>query len=244
MNLAAKEPGTQSLHERIMADVRGRILSGEWPPGHRIPFEHELTEQYDCSRMTVNKALTQLARAGLIERRRRTGSFVRRPHSQSAVLEIRDIMTEVQALGLAYRFEIRKRTQRQAGRADLERLRLTRPAPVLELACIHFAGAQPFCFEPRLINLGVAPEAMDEPFLERAPGPWLVDRVPWSAAEHKIRAVGSGPAASAALGIEEGAPCLMVERSTWRDEQPVTHVRLTYPGDGHELVARFAPAAA
>ena len=51
-------------------------MSGEWAPGHRIPFEHELATEYGCSRMTVNKALSQLARAGLIERRRRSGSFV------------------------------------------------------------------------------------------------------------------------------------------------------------------------
>jgi GntR family histidine utilization transcriptional repressor len=240
MNIAAKE----SLHERIMADVTGRIMSGEWPPGHRIPFEHELTARYDCSRMTVNKALTQLARAGLIERRRKSGSFVRRPQSQSAVLEIRDVMSEVQALGLSYRFEITRRAKRRANRADRERLRLARSFPVLELACLHFAGAQPFCFEQRLINLDAAPEAADEPFSERAPGPWLVDRVPWSAAEHRIRSVGCGAASATALGIAEGTPCLLVERSTWRDEQPVTQVRLVYPGDGHELVARFAPAQA
>ena len=49
---------------------RRRILSGEWPPGHRIPFEHELTARYGCSRMTVSKALGELVEAGLIERRR------------------------------------------------------------------------------------------------------------------------------------------------------------------------------
>jgi GntR family histidine utilization transcriptional repressor len=242
MNVAAKRPGAPSLHQRIMADVRGRILSGEWPPGHRIPFEHELTARYNCSRMTVNKVLTQLASAGLIERRRKSGSFVLRPHSQSAVLEIRDIMAEVQALGLSYRFEITKRVMRRAGRMDLELLRLVRPTKVLALTCRHFAGAQPFCLEERLINLDVVPEAVDEPFAELAPGPWLVERVPWSAAEHRIQAVAASPSVATALGIASTTPCLTVERSTWSDERPVTHVRLTYPGEGHELIARFAPA--
>ena len=121
-------PDTRSLHQRILGDVEGRILSGDWPPGHRIPFEHELTAQYGCSRMTVSKVLNQLARAGLIERRRRSGSFVLRPHSQSAVLEIRDIMTEVQALGLVYRFEVVKRVKRRSTRSDLDRLHLDRSA--------------------------------------------------------------------------------------------------------------------
>src|SRR5690606_15257372 len=98
-----------SLHERILRDVEGKILSGEWPPGFRIPFEHELTTEYACSRMTVNKALSELVKRGLIERRRRSGSFVTRPHAQSAVLEIHDIQREVQELGLAYRLEVRSR---------------------------------------------------------------------------------------------------------------------------------------
>ena len=52
-----------TLHQRILSDIESRIVSGDWPPGHRIPFELALAEQYDCSRMTVNKVLTQLARA-------------------------------------------------------------------------------------------------------------------------------------------------------------------------------------
>ncbi|MBN9194540.1 MAG: acetate--CoA ligase family protein, partial [Microbacterium sp.] len=62
--------------------------------------ELDLAEQYGCSRMTVNKALTQLANAGLIERRRKAGSYVAQPRAQSAVLDIHDIRDEVQSLGL------------------------------------------------------------------------------------------------------------------------------------------------
>jgi GntR family histidine utilization transcriptional repressor len=59
--------------------------------------------------MTVNKALTQLAKAGLIERRKKSGSFVTQPQAQSAVLEIHDIEAEVTSLNLAYAFAITKR---------------------------------------------------------------------------------------------------------------------------------------
>ena len=74
--LARMDAQPASLHQRILADISERIVSGDWPPGHRIPFEHELSAEYQCSRMTVNKALSQLAKSGLIERRRRSGSFV------------------------------------------------------------------------------------------------------------------------------------------------------------------------
>ena len=60
-----------ALYQRIRNDLEARIMSGDWPPGHRVPFEHELMETYSCSRMTVNKVLSALADAGLVVRRRR-----------------------------------------------------------------------------------------------------------------------------------------------------------------------------
>jgi GntR family histidine utilization transcriptional repressor len=222
-------------------DISGRILSGAWPPGHRIPFEHELTEEYGCSRMTVNKALSELARAGLIERRRRSGSYVTRPRSQAAVLEIHEIRTEVEALGLSYQYQLVARKKRSASVAESDEFGLPPNAPVIALECRHFAGEQVFCLEERLINLGAVPDASEESFVGIAPGTWLIGHVPWSAAEHTIRAMAADASAAKALGIARGAACLIVERRTWSADEPVTFVRLTYAGESHALVARFAP---
>jgi GntR family histidine utilization transcriptional repressor len=238
---ARRAEGGGSLHRRILADIEARILSGEWPPGRRIPFEHELTAQYGCSRMTVSKALTQLAGAGLIERRRKAGSFVIRPHSQSAVLEIPDVKAEVAALGLPYRFAIVARSKRRATRADRARLAVPADAGILALTCRHDADQRPFCLEERLISLVAAPDAADEPFVALSPGAWLVQRVPWTRAEHRIRAAAARGEVARALSVAEGTPCLVVERRTWGGEAPVTQVRMTYPGETHELVARFTP---
>lgn len=231
-----------SLHKRILADISERIVSGDWPPGHRIPFEHELSAEYQCSRMTVNKALSQLAKSGLIERRRRSGSFVTRPRSQAAILEIHDIKTEVQALGRPYRYELTGRKIRRATACDRQHFDIPAGSSLVELSCRHFAGRKPFCLEERLINLAAVPDAEGESFAEIAPGPWLIGRVPWSAAEHTIRASAAGAETAAALDIAEGGPCLVVERRTWSADQPVTLVTLTYAGDNHALVARFAPS--
>jgi GntR family histidine utilization transcriptional repressor len=231
-----------SLHQRILSDISEKILSGAWAPGYRIPFEHELTAEYGCSRMTVNKALSQLAKAGLIERRRRSGSFVRRPQSQAAVLEIHDIRIEVEATGLPYRYERASRHKRRSGIEDTALLELGSAGPVLALECRHFAGLRPFAHEQRLINLAAVPDAADEEFLDTAPGPWLIGRVPWSEAEHRIRAIAADRHIAVALDIDAGAPCLVVERRTWSAEYPVTHVRFTYAAESHALVARFRPS--
>jgi GntR family histidine utilization transcriptional repressor len=231
-----------SLHQTILADIEDKILSGAWPPGHRIPFEHELTEHYGVSRMTVNKVLTQLAASGLLERRRKAGSFVRRPQSQSAVLEIADLPAEVQALGLPYRFEVLSRRQRRSTTADRAALGLEATAPVMVLTCLHFAGERPFCLEDRRINLDAVPEAAAQRFEEGPPGTWLVRQVPWTAAEHRIAAVGADEEVARRLDLPLGAACLVVERRTWSAERPITQVRLTYPGAAHALVARFTPS--
>ncbi|MBX3566703.1 MAG: histidine utilization repressor [Rhizobiaceae bacterium] len=237
----AESSEASPLHRRILTDITDRIVSGAWPPGHRIPFEHELSATYGCSRMTVNKALSQLAKAGLIERRRRSGSFVRQPRSQAAVLEIHDIRVEVEALGLPYRFECRARVERAATTADRGRLRTAGPLRVMEVEGLHFAGDRPFCHESRLISLAAVPEAADQPFSDSAPGPWLVARIPWSAAEHRIRAAAAAGRAARALDVAAGTACLVVERQTWSSDLPVTQVVFTYPGDRHMLVASFTP---
>lgn len=236
---AKTEPAVTSLHQRILGDIQGYILSGQWEPGRKIPVEHELMEQYGCSRMTVNKALTQLARAGIIVRRRKVGSFVGKPHSQSAVLSIPDIKTEVDALGLPYRFEVLERRRRRATRDDRALLGADEAVPLLELVCRHFAKDQPFCIEYRLINLQAVAGAATETFAEISPGAWLLRQVPWNMAEHRIRAAGAEPEVAARLKVKTGSPCLIVERTTRNKTIPVTFVRLTYPGNLHELVATF-----
>lgn len=238
----AEGAGDLSLHQRILGDIEDRILSGEWQPGFRIPFEVDLAEQYKCSRMTVNKALTQLAKTGLIERRRKSGSYVTQPRAQSAVLEIRDIKLEVQSLGLAYDYRLIGKTRRRSTADDRQRLGLDAATSILEVNCTHFGGTRPFCFEQRLINLAAVPDAAAENFDVEAPGPWLLNRVPWSAAEHTIRAIAADEAIAPALGIAIGTPCLTVERRTWSNGSYVTHVRLIYPGERHALVANFTPS--
>ena len=193
--------------------------------------------------MTVNKALSQLAKSGLIERRRRSGSFVTRPRSQAAILEIHDIKREVQALGRPYRYELAARIVRRATAADRQRFDVAAASSLVELSCRHFAGKKPFCLEKRLdqSRRGARKRPMRASPTSRQ-GHGCIGRVPWSAAEHTIRATAATPETAAALDIAEGSPCLVVERRTWSADQPVTLVTLTYAGDSHALVATFAPS--
>jgi GntR family histidine utilization transcriptional repressor len=233
-----------ALHKRIRADISERILSGAWPPGHRVPSEHELMVEYGCSRMTVNKALGPLAESGLIVRRRKAGSFVSRPRIHSVVLDIPDIAAEVTARGEPYAYELLSQTTRMATPRDAADLGLERRAEVLALRCLHRASGRPFALEDRLINLSAAPEAQAVDFARASPGSWLLGHVPWTEAEHRISAANVPKATATILGIEPAAACLVLERQTWRGDDRITHVRLVFPGEAYDLVARFSPQGA
>jgi GntR family histidine utilization transcriptional repressor len=233
-----------ALHKRIRADISERILSGAWPPGHRVPSEHELMVEYGCSRMTVNKALGPLAESGLIVRRRKAGSFVSRPRIHSVVLDIPDIAAEVTARGEPYGYELLSRETRTATPRDAADLGLERRAEVLALRCLHRASGRPFAMEDRLINLSAAPQARDVDFARAPPGSWLLGHVAWTQAEHRISAANVPKATAAILGIEPAAACLVLERQTWRGEDRITHVRLVFPGEAYDLIARFSPQGA
>lgn len=228
-----------SLHARIRADVEVKIRSGTWPPGFRIPFEHELMRRYGCARMTVSKALSGLAADGLIERRRRAGSFVARPQIRSAVLEVHDIRAQIAERGMTYALEILSRRQRSATKADRERLELRAPAGVLAIGCRHLANGRPFVIEDRLINLAVVPEAAAIDFAHEPPGTWLIGHVGWTEAEHRISALAADPNQAARLEIGTGDPCLVIRRRTWRDRLSITAATLVYPASNYEMIARF-----
>ncbi|MDW3553681.1 UTRA domain-containing protein, partial [Escherichia coli] len=76
-------------------------------------------------------------------------------------------------------------------------------------------------------------------FAREPPGSWLLHHVPWTEAEHTISAVIADDHTAKALDIAVGAPCLVIDRYTWRSARTVTAVRLHYPGETHRLVARF-----
>lgn len=229
-----------SLHRRIYADLEGLILSGELSPGDRIPFEHELTDRYGCSRMTVSKAISELAGRGLVMRRRRAGTFVAQPKAHAAVLAIPDLRAEVIERGQAYGYVLLERIEREPDGED--EIELASGGLLLDLTCLHSADGAPLALEHRLIALGAAPKAIDVDFQTVPPGSWLLGSAPWTEAENRISAIAADARAARLLELKPGAACLCVERRTWRDGQGVTRVWQTFPGDRYDLVARFSSA--
>lgn len=232
----------KTLHQQIRYDIEQKILSGEWLPGFRIPYERELMAQYCCSRMTVNKAITSLAENGFVHRRRRAGSFVARPKLQSVVLDIPDIQSEVAERGLPYGFQLLSRRRRYAQCKKPEEAEFDANTPMLVLRCLHQASHHPFVLEERWINLDAVPEAEGLDFDDVSPERWFSEHVAWSEAQHRISAVAASGDQATLLNVEQGAACLLVERQTWRSGEGLSYVRQLFPGNSYNLVAQFAPS--
>lgn len=237
--------GDGALYQQIRRALARPILDGRWPPGLKLPSEHALTDLLGASRMTVNKAIAQLAQEGLVVRRRKAGTFVASQTEEHALLRISDVAEEIAAASHTYRYALRHTRKLRLPAAAERDVGLTPGGEVLMLECLHYADDTPAMLEERWIDLTAVPMAGDADFATEPPGPWLIRRVPWSEAQHTIQAHNAGAREAAALAIAKGAACLVVERRTWQESgrlrQPVTFVRMTYPGDRHRLVGRFRP---
>jgi len=67
---------TTTLAQRVVAGLKDKILAGDLPPGHKVPSEAELIEEYGVSRTVIREAVTRLRAEGLVETFQGRGSFV------------------------------------------------------------------------------------------------------------------------------------------------------------------------
>ena len=73
-----------TLNEKIRREMLVRLAS--MSPGDRFPGEMELCREFNVSRMTVNKVITELAKEGQLIRKRGKGSFAAEKKVKSRVL--------------------------------------------------------------------------------------------------------------------------------------------------------------
>lgn len=70
---------TVPAYKRIFDDISRRLLDGAIAAGERLPSEQALASQYGVTRVTVRRALEELAKRGLVARRHGVGTFVLDP---------------------------------------------------------------------------------------------------------------------------------------------------------------------
>jgi DNA-binding FadR family transcriptional regulator len=92
---------TASLAQRVVAGVKDKILAGALPPGHKLPSETELVEEFGVSRTVVREAVTRLRAEGMVETFQGRGSFVlAMPEPTSFTVESATIRTHHDVLDM------------------------------------------------------------------------------------------------------------------------------------------------
>lgn len=78
-NNLSSTTGTGPLHRQVSDSLLQAIANGRFAPGEALPGEHALCARFGVSRITVRKALEELARRGAVVRRQGAGTFVGQP---------------------------------------------------------------------------------------------------------------------------------------------------------------------
>lgn len=216
--------------ELIRAEVLRRIRAREWLPGAGIPNEEQLAREFGCARATMNRALRELAAAGVLERRRKAGTRVALHPVRKASFDIPVTRAEIEGRGQRYSFEVLREDLAPPPPGIAARLKWPPGAPLLHLSTLHRADGAPFLYEDRWLNLSVLPD-IPRDFRQVSANEWLVWNMPYSYGDICFSAEPATDVEARVLGVAPGAALFVTERMTWVAEAPITSVRLAYaPG--------------
>jgi GntR family transcriptional regulator, histidine utilization repressor len=219
--------------EGIRAEVLRRIRARDWPPGGVIPGEEALAAEFGVARATVNRALRDLADAGVLERRKRAGTRVAELPVRRARLDIPVIRQDVEARGLVHDFKLLSDQTTEAPVPVAARLGLPQGSTMRYLETLHLAGGRPYLFECRWLNPAVLPVPAPD-FAALSANEWLVTHVSLVSGDITFAAEAAGPREAEVLGVAQASALFVVERTTFGIAGPVTFVRLLH-APGHRV---------
>jgi GntR family transcriptional regulator len=216
------------LHRQLFLVLHDEIDRGVIAPGDALPTEQTLCDQFGVSRITVRRALADLAERGYIERRQGVGSFVRE-HSEptDALLAGRSYMDGLRQTQFETEVDVVELGTRRPPRPIAEAL-----ATSGELLHIVRVRRQRRTGEPLIVSEAWLPndlaDTLTEPALLRAPLYQLlsdagvsVDRM-----QHEITAEIAGPRNARLLDTAIGSALLRLNRLASAAGAPHHHLAI------------------
>jgi GntR family transcriptional regulator len=230
------------LHRQLFLVLHDEIDRGVIAPGEALPTEQTLCDQFGVSRITVRRALADLAEQGYIERRQGVGSFVRQ-HGPA----------DVSSAGRSYMEGLRQ-TQFET-EVDVVELGTRRPPRAIakaletsgELLQIVRVRRQRRTGEPLMVTDAWLPaqlaDTLTESALQRVPlyelladAGIVAERV-----RHEITAEIAGPRNAHLLDTAIGAALLRVNRLVFVADAPHHHLSvLLSPNRSRVLLSQTA----
>jgi GntR family transcriptional regulator len=213
------------LHRQLFLVLHDEIDRGVMAPGDALPTEQTLCDQFGVSRITVRRALADLAEQGYIERRQGVGSFVREHAPSEPVSAGRSYMDGLRQTQFETEVDIVELGARRPPRPIAEALESSG-----ELLHIVRVRRQRRTGEPLIVTDAWLPAQLSDTLTESAllraalyellaDAGVVVDRV-----QHEITAEIAGPRNANLLDTAIGAPLLRLNRLAFMGGAPHHHV--------------------
>ncbi|MDX5594286.1 GntR family transcriptional regulator [Pseudovibrio sp. SPO723] len=213
------------------------ILSGRYGPGDKLPKDSELALQMDCARSTIQRAMQDLSDSGIIERRRKGGTHVRKNPLVRATLDIPVTRHEIEGRGGQYGYQLIEKVQRPPTRAVQAALGMAEPQDMLQIVCLHLSDGRPYTLENRWVSIETVPDILQVDLTRENANEWLLKNAPYTRFELKFYALNADEKTAELLSVQPGSALLAIERATWVDEAAITTVTaITAPG--YQLLSR------
>jgi GntR family transcriptional regulator len=226
-----------AVHDRLAELLLARR------PGDALPGERQLAEECGVSRMTLRRALDDLARRGLVERRHGAGTFVARPRVAQP-LTATSFTEDMLRRGLKPSSRTVQSGTVAADAALAGRLEVPVGAPVLRARRVRLADDEPMAIEvlhvPDAVAPGLVAASLDNESFYAVLAGRYGHRV--AAGVQTVEPVVTTRDDSAVLGVLSGSPALLMRRVS-RDESGtvVEYVRAVYRGDRYRIEVRLTP---
>jgi GntR family transcriptional regulator len=201
------------LHRQLFLVLHDEIDRGVLAPGDALPTEQTLCDQFGVSRITVRRALADLAEQGYIERRHGVGSFVREHNPSDPSSLAGSYMDELRQTQFETKVDVVELGVRRPPRAVCDALGISG-----DLLHIVRVRRQRRTGEPLIVTDAWLPEALadtlTEPALLHAPLYQLLSNTGVSVdrMQHEITAEIAGPRIAHLLDTAIGAPLLRLNR--------------------------------
>lgn len=225
------------LYHQIYLGLKKRIQDGEFAPDTTLPGEKELCQVLGVSRITVKRALGELAAEGYVSRHRGRGTVVRyRVPSPVVRASFDGLIENLTLMGVKTGIEVLSVEEVPADGPVAEALEVGPGTVVQHALRRRLIEDAPFSFLRTYIPLDIA-AAFDADRMATTPVLTLLAEAGATPdrARQVITAVAADAGAAGALGLSVGAPVLRVTRTIKQaDGRPIQHIVATYRPDRYE----------
>jgi GntR family transcriptional regulator len=201
--------------QRLYIFLRDAISRGNLLPGHKLPGENVLAEQFGVSRVTVRRALAALADQGLVVRRPGMGTVVTQADVTSSVItaDVSNLLPHIVRMGKDSQIRLLEFAYLPATPYVAEKLGLIPGERVQYSVRVRSTAGKPFSHLTTYVPERVA-QNYDEVDLARTPLYALLERsgVEVHRATQTISAELAPPAVAEALELPHGSPLISVTR--------------------------------